>query len=104
MSDLLKTYIFGIFSGLVLAALISLINLLQLTKSHKFAVGDCYYNGLYTEKVIEIRFGKIDTSYITVGYFRPDGEDYNTLPTTTSTWIADDQYTKVDCSKYWKKV
>jgi hypothetical protein len=76
----------------------------QQIKVIKYKVGDCLSNGLFPEKVEEIRSNRTSSSgyaYVTTGYFAKDDGTIrkSALPDTVDTWIADQRYTKID-SKY----
>jgi hypothetical protein len=62
----------------------------------KYQVGDCLSNGLFFQKVLSIRkstFG-LNPRYVTDTYFSDHNRDAR--PDTTETWIADQDYVKVD--------
>lgn len=63
----------------------------------KYEVGDCLSNGLFPERILEIRNTRIGLIYITIGTI--DGK--LTLPNNVYTWIADENWSKVD-NRYCK--
>lgn len=60
----------------------------------KLPVGTCFSNGLYFEKIIEIRTSKVlkRKEYVTIGFVRGK----KIAPDTTASWVIDDDAVVVD--------
>ena len=93
-----KDFLMGIFYGFLLGMSgTQLYNNLKYTTFAipKYKVGDCLSNGLYLEKVLEIRKFRAwnEALYVTQAFFN-DGK-YG-IPDTTPTWIGDKNWVLVN--------
>lgn len=89
--EYMKNFTFGLFLGFVLST--STILFSTYYSSPKYAVGTCFSNGLYFEKIIEIRkpLGR-SPLYVMDSYI----QGKKSLPDTIQAWIVDKNYVEVN--------
>jgi hypothetical protein len=91
----LKDYYTGALNGFLLGALLGVGSALIIPKiflaSPKLKVGECISNGLYIEKIVEIK--RENGDYVTIGYL---GSGKTTLPDNTPFWLIEEK-SKVNC-------
>ena len=85
------TLVFGILLG---ATGKDFIDSTRPEMQAKLPVGTCFSNGLYFEKIIEIRTSKVlkRKNYVTIGFIRGK----KVAPHTTASWVVDDGAVVVD--------
>jgi hypothetical protein len=94
-----KAFVLGLVLGLVLGIAghgLYLEAEYTTFNKPKYELGDCLSNGLYFEKVTEIRKSKVfgmNPMYVTDTYF---ADGHRGPPSTTDTWIADKDYVQVN--------
>lgn len=96
MKQNLQYWILGVWFGVAAA---HIYNHYKYTtfKVPKYKIGACLSNGLYFEKIAEIRKGELfgsDALYVTDTYFENARRDSRS--STVQTWIADQNYVSVD--------
>lgn len=93
------TLLLGLLMGISLGSSgTTIINHYRFTTFHvpKFKVGDCLGNGLFFQKVLEVKkYSALkEALYMTKSYFACGRTNDNV--DAVETWIADNRYTKVD--------
>lgn len=95
MHNIVRGFLFGFVVGIVG---FGLYNNLKYTTFNKpaYNVGDCLSNGLYYEKITEIRKDHVlsEMVYITIPYILGK----ISAPSSVTTWIADVRYIKIALS------
>lgn len=87
----------GLLIGLILGNLMGLMappNLLRdLIRKPQYKVGECFSNGLFAERVVEVR----DRNYITQSNL---SGKWKNLPSSTNIRTVDEIYVRVDCETW----
>ena len=86
----------GLVTGLIIGLLMGLMAPPYFLKDtlgfrkHIFKVGDCISNGLFVERILEIRARVYITESNLSGKWRK-------LPSSTPIWLIDEDYPRVNC-------
>ncbi len=85
------SFITGLITGFFGTVLGGFISVNMTSNNPKHAIGTCLSNGLYYEKVLEIRSTRYKPRYVLSSTINGKLSS----PTTTDTWIVDDNYVVV---------